>query len=291
MEIEYLPAFDGRFPEKLLSIPNPPAGIYLQGKLPDPGKPSVAIIGARGCSEYGRGAAEYFARVLAEHGIQIISGMARGIDGISQSSAIRSGGETFGVLGCGIDMIYPRENRELFHMITEHGGLISEYPPGESGRPAYFSRRNRLISGLSDVVLVVEARLQSGTAITVRHALEQGRDVFALPGRITDPLSLGCNTLIRDGAGIALSPEEILEALGIKKRKKKESSKGTAFRSCSDNALVLDALDFEPRSFEEVLRRTLLGPAELSEILLSLQLSGDAAEAGRGYYVKRWQTV
>ncbi|MCR4909013.1 MAG: DNA-processing protein DprA [Lachnospiraceae bacterium] len=287
MGIEYLPAFDRRFPEKLLTIPNPPSGIYFEGKLPDPDKPSVAIIGARVCSEYGRGAAEYFAKTLAENGIQIISGMARGIDGIGQRSAIMSGGETFGVLGCGIDVIYPEENRELFKQVIQHGGLISEYPPGESGRPAYFSQRNRIISGLSDLVLVLEARLHSGTAITVRHALEQGKDVFAMPGRITDPLSVGCNTLIRDGAGIALSPEEILEALGIKQRKKKTARGKAAAGFSGSEAMVLRALDFKPLSFGEVLEKTALTPSELTETLLSLQLAGAAKETGRGYYIKK----
>ncbi len=285
MGIEYLPAFDCRFPKKLLDIPNPPGGIYVSGSLPDPEKPAIAIIGARVCSEYGRGAASFFAKTLAENGVQIISGMARGIDGIGQKSAILAGGRTFGILGCGIDVVYPKENRELFQEITDHGGLISEYPPGEPGRQANFPRRNRIISGLADLVLVVEARMHSGTAITVRHALEQGKDIFALPGRINDPLSIGCNALIRDGAGIALSPEDLLSALGIKMTPKEPEKPPSPKRSPRESR-VLRALDAYPRSLEELLIRTGLPPGELMEALLSLQLSGCTKETGCGNYVK-----
>nr|MCR5627669.1 DNA-processing protein DprA [Lachnospiraceae bacterium] len=195
-EIRYISSFDNEFPERLRTIPDPPQGIYVKGKLPDPNRPSVSIIGARACSEYGKGAAEYFAKKLSENGVQIISGMARGIDGIAQRTAVDAGYESFGVLGNGIDVVYPRENSRLYETILNKGGLISEFPPGTQGLPAYFPKRNRIISGLCNVLLVIEARAKSGTLSTVCHALNQGREIFAVPGRISDPLSVGCNRLI-----------------------------------------------------------------------------------------------
>ena len=141
----------------------------------------------------------------------MVSGMARGIDGIAQKAALEAGGASFAVLGCGVDICYPEENRELYDRLLQEGGILSEYPPGMPPEPKLFPPRNRIISGLSDLVLVIEARKKSGTLITVDMALEQGREVYALPGRVSDKLSDGCNRLIRQGAGVATCPEDILE--------------------------------------------------------------------------------
>ena len=173
--------------------------------------PAAAIIGARLASGYGREQARRFARRLASRGITIISGMARGIDGIAQKAALDAGGRSYAVLGCGVDICYPEENRELYDRLLQEGGIISEYPPGTYPEARLFPQRNRIISGLSDLVLVIEARKRSGTLITVDMALEQGREVYALPGRVSDSLSDGCNRLIRQGAGAATCPEDILE--------------------------------------------------------------------------------
>ena len=173
--------------------------------------PAAAIIGARLASGYGREQARRFARRLASRGITIISGMARGIDGIAQKAALDAGGRSYAVLGCGVDICYPEENRELYDRLLQEGGIISEYPPGTYPEARLFPQRNRIISGLSDLVLVIEARKKSGTLITVDMALEQGREVYALPGRVSDSLSDGCNRLIRQGAGAATCPEDILE--------------------------------------------------------------------------------
>ena len=154
-----------------------------------------------------------FARELSISGVQIISGLARGIDGIAQRNSIKVGGSTFGVLGCGVDVIYPKENDDIFNDILINGGLLSEFEPGTQPLRQYFPSRNRIISGLSDIVLVVEARKRSGTYITVTQALEQGREVYAVPGRITDALSDGCNNLIASGAGVAVDPNAVLEEL------------------------------------------------------------------------------
>lgn len=168
------------FPKRLRDIPDCPYGLYYIGSLPPEESPSVAIVGARNCSGYGREQARVFAEKLALRGISIVSGMARGVDGIAGRSALIAGGNSYAVLGCGVDVIYPTENAELYHMLREKGGLLSESRPGAEPRVQLFPRRNRLISGLSDAVLVIEARRRSGTVITVDAALEQGREIFVV---------------------------------------------------------------------------------------------------------------
>ena len=286
--IRYICALEPEFPEKLKGIPNSPQGIYVRGRLPDPEKKTVSIIGSRNNSEYGRGAAEYFARELSRHGVQIVSGMARGIDGISQSAALATGGSSFGILGCGIDIVYPPENRELYDNILEKGGIISEYPPGMAPRARLFPRRNRIISAFSDILLVIEARQKSGTSITVRYALEQGRDIFALPGRITDPLSHGCNTLIADGAGIATCPGDILEALGLIKagnRKYKNIDLKKFTDLTAKQLKIIRHLDYSPVSVNEIASKTGYDIPDLLLELLKLELRGCAEKAGQGYYI------
>lgn len=199
------------FPGRLAEIPDPPFGIFYKGRLPDESVPAVAVIGARKCSDYGRVMAEKFARGFAERGVDVISGMAAGIDGISQAAALKAGGRSYAVLGCGVDIAYPRSNEALYRQLVESGGVLSEYPPQMEPRPALFPPRNRIISALADVVLVVEAREKSGTLITVDMALEQGREVYTIPGRCTDSLSMGCNRLIRQGAAVAVTPEDIID--------------------------------------------------------------------------------
>ena len=179
------------FPQKLLEIPDPPYGLFYKGKLPEQKQPSVAVIGARECSEYGRFVAEELGRYLGSQGIQVISGMARGIDGISQQAALLAGGTSYGVLGCGVDICYPSQNRKLYEELIQKGGLLSTYAPGTKALPAYFPPRNRIVSGLADALIVIEARQKSGTLITVDMALEQGKDVYVVPGRITDTGSGG----------------------------------------------------------------------------------------------------
>ena len=205
--IGFVSALEKGFPKKLREIPDPPFGLYYKGSMPSEEEPAAAIIGARLASGYGREQARRFGRQIGARGIAVISGMARGIDGISQKAALDAGGKSYAVLGCGVDICYPEENRELYERLQQEGGVLSEYPPGM--QPV--APRNRIISGLSDLVLVIEARKKSGTLITVDMALEQGREVYALPGRVSDSLSDGCNRLIRQGAGPATCPEDILE--------------------------------------------------------------------------------
>ena len=202
-----------KYPKRLLKIPDYPFGLYYTGKLPSEEKPVVSVIGARECSEYGRKCAEIFGKTLAEYGVSVVSGMARGVDGIAQRSALEAGGESFAVLGCGVDICYPSENAGVYEDLKKKGGILSEFPPGTEPKSNLFPARNRIISGICDLLLVVEARKKSGTYITVCQALEQGKEIFAVPGRITDGLSDGCNKLIAEGAGIAANPMMVLEAL------------------------------------------------------------------------------
>ena len=213
--IRMIPYFSEEYPKKLTNISQPPYALYVKGSLPRENQVSVAIVGARRCTHYGEQIALEYGEALASEGIQIISGMARGIDGAGQRGALNAGGATYGVLGCGVDICYPRENIGLYMDIQQKGGIISEQIPGQPPLPAYFPERNRIISGLADVVLVIEAKEKSGSLITADMALEQGKDVYALPGPVTSSMSQGCHRLIRQGAGILISPEDLLIELGI----------------------------------------------------------------------------
>ncbi len=208
--IEIVGIFDEKYPEKLKTILDSPYSLYYIGELPQNHILTMAVVGARYCSDYGKFMARQYGMTMARAGILLVSGMARGVDGISQRAALEAGGKTYAVLGCGVDICYPVENRELYDGIKKQGGIISEYQPGTLPKPQLFPPRNRIISGLSDGVVVVEAKEKSGTFITVDMALEQGRDVFAVPGRVTDALSKGCNQLIRQGASMATSPQEVI---------------------------------------------------------------------------------
>ncbi|MDE7267146.1 MAG: DNA-processing protein DprA [Lachnospiraceae bacterium] len=214
MNIKYTFCNADDFPARFRKIPDPPFGLFYRGALPEDQTPSVAIIGARKCSEYGHCMAKRFAEGLGRRGVNIISGMALGIDGISQRAALDIGARSYAVLGCGADVVYPKSNQPLYERLLKDGGILSEYPIGTEPRPMLFPPRNRIISALSDVVLVVEAREKSGTLITVDMALEQGREVYVVPGRCTENLSVGCNMLLRQGASAALCAEDIINDMG-----------------------------------------------------------------------------
>lgn len=218
----FITPFEKEYPDKLKNIPDAPAGLYVRGKVPVESEITVAVVGARDCSEYGRYVAEELGTFLGKSGVTVVSGMARGIDGISQWAALEAGGTSIGILGCGVDICYPARNSALFDRLSEQGTIISEYPPGTPPRPMNFPARNRIVSGLADAVVVIEARCRSGTLITVDMALEQGKEVFVVPGRVTDRLSDGCNRLIKQGAAIMLSPEELLEELRELKEQSRE---------------------------------------------------------------------
>lgn len=293
-------AGEPQFPERLKRIPDPPCVLYCAGRLPQEGKKAVAVIGARDCTEYGRYMAGQFGEALAKADVQVVSGMARGVDGIGQSAALRAGGYSFGVLGCGVDICYPRENRSLYEALLADGGVCSEYPPGTEPRGILFPPRNRIISGLSDAVLVVEARERSGTLITVDMALEQGKEVYALPGRATDPLSGGCNRLIRQGAGLVSSPKELLgellEGIAGDDARQPKTAQGRLVFLEGVQGQLWEILDFDPlpvqelqRRYEERYGKTIALPALFRE-LLELCAGGCAGQMGGGYFMRALKT-
>ena len=201
------------YPSKLRHIYLPPTGLYLRGRLPVENKPALAMVGSRRASHYGKNMAGDFARIFAESGIQIISGMAAGVDTESHWGALKGGGYTAGILGGGIDTIYPKGNFNLYYEMYDRGGVISEYNIGVANSSGLFPVRNRIISGLSDAVFLIEAGSRSGSLITADQGLDQGKEIFVLPGRITDPLSQGCNSLIAQGAVPVLGPDTILDQI------------------------------------------------------------------------------
>jgi len=205
------------YPGILMDIPDPPAVLFYRGKYsPSELSPAIAVIGSRRCSLYGRKTARKISMELSRSGVCVVSGLARGIDGEAHRGALDGGSPTAAVMGGGLDTMYPPEHASLAERVAEHGCLISEYPPGAKPAKYTFPERNRIISGLSRAVVVVEAGERSGTMITVATALDQGRDVFAVPGDITRSSTRGSNRLLRDGAGIVLSPEELADELGFK---------------------------------------------------------------------------
>ena len=206
---------DPTYPPRLKHIANPPEQLFVIGRLPNPEQKAIGIVGARNCTPYGRDMARLFGYRLSEAGMSVISGMALGVDGWAHRGALEAGGDTFGVLGCGVEVCYPTANEKIYRDLKERGGVISEYPTTYGALPQNFPMRNRIVSGLSDGILVVEARMRSGSLITADAALDQGKDVFVIPGRIGDELSVGCNRLIRQGAIPVLTPADILEHYGI----------------------------------------------------------------------------
>ena len=223
---------------------------------------------------------------MASEGIQIISGMARGIDGAGQRGALNAGGATYGVLGCGVDICYPRENIGLYMDIQQKGGIISEQIPGQPPLPAYFPERNRIISGLADVVLVIEAKEKSGSLITADMALEQGKDVYALPGPVTSSMSQGCHRLIRQGAGILISPEDLLIELGINIVNQGQIiDKNEKVLESTEN-MVYSCLGLFPKGMSQLLEETGLNVQELLEQLITLEMKGYVKEISKNYYVK-----
>lgn len=206
---------DPVYPKKLMEVDQPPPVLYTKGKIKNEDDWAIAVVGTRRMTVYGRQVTQDLATVLASKGVTVVSGLARGIDAIAHAAALDAGGRTLAVLGCGVDVIYPPENRKLFERIIESGALISEYPPGSAPESTNFPPRNRIISGLSQATVVVEAGETSGALITASFAANQGREVFAVPGNILAPQSMGCNRLIRDGARILLNPNDVLETLNL----------------------------------------------------------------------------
>lgn len=282
--IRFVSFLEEEYPNRLRDIYDWPIGLYVKGQLPEDDAPSAAIIGARGCSSYGMQVAGKLGKELGMAGIQIISGMALGIDGAGHQGVLDVGGRTYGVLGSGVDVCYPKGHWRMYEQMQKQGGVISEFPLGAAPLAGHFPMRNRLISGLSDVIIVVEAREKSGSLITVELGLEQGKEIYAVPGMITDPLSYGCNQLIRQGAAILTSPEDILDYFHIKKklRLREKNENGLA----KNEKMVYSCLDFHPKFIDQVVEESGLPLGEVMTLLLELEWKGWIQQPVNHYYVK-----
>lgn len=288
--IRFVPYFTEEYPKRLRDYTGMPYALYVKGDLPEEERPTAAVVGARKCTPYGEKMAIAFSEALALSGVQVISGMAYGIDGAAQRAAIQAGGSSFGVLGCGIDVCYPKENRGLYTDLPLHGGILSEQPVGTPPLREYFPARNRIISGLSDVVLVIEAGERSGSLITADMALEQGKDIYALPGPVTSNLSRGCHELIRQGAGILISPETLLEEMGLENMfsdSEKIRNHGKSEKKLErKEKLVYDSIGLFPKSLNTLLSEVELQTTELMHILVSLEMKGLIKELSKNYFVR-----
>ena len=274
------------FPEKVRHIPNPPYALYYIGKLPDENRKTISIVGARARSAYGSEVAQKIAKALALKDVQIISGLARGIDKDAHQGALNGGGDTFAVLGSGVDICYPKEHRYLYNQILTNGGIISEYPPGTKPSPGQFPARNRIVAGLSHCVVVVEAREKSGSLITADFAMEQGRDVYAVPGRISDSLSQGCNRLIKQGAGALISVEDFLSDLDILSEINYTQMDFRKNILEKDESMVYSLTDFRPIGIGTLMEQTGMSITRLLEILAKLQELGLIKETFTNYYIR-----
>ncbi len=277
------------YPEKLRNIYDIPYGFYYLGKLTDFRK-SVAIVGARRCSAYGKRMALELGKRLGENGFTVISGMARGIDAYGHRGCLDGSGKTVAVLGSGCDVIYPHENRLLYEEIVKSGGnIISEYQMGTSPIPMNFPRRNRIVSALSDKVVVIEAREKSGSLITADFALDQGKDIYVTPGRVSDTLSFGANKLIAQGAGVIYDLDtfinELLDEYGEKQISKHCESKKQVKLS-NEQMEVYNLFDDYPKSISTVIEETKMDYLKLLSIVLSLERNGFITEVFKNNYTK-----
>ena len=272
------------YPAALRHIPSPPPLLYVRGALSDVDSWSVAVVGTRQPTSYGREATRRLTTRLVEAGVTIISGLALGIDSIAHTTALDAGGRTLAVLPCGIDLVYPERHDTLARRIADHGALISEFPPGTRPTPQLFPVRNRLISGLARGVLVVEAGIKSGALITVDYALEQGRDVFAVPGPIFSPRSEGTNHLIRNGAGLVTCAGDILEALNMSTAASQQEVRA-ALPDDPVEAAVLALVGYEPLHIDDLQRRTSMPVHEVSATLTVLELKGFVRQCSPMCYV------
>lgn len=283
--IDLMTLADDDYPTSLRHIHNPPLVLYLKGERSLLDRPQLAIVGSRNASRAGLEHARAFAAALGQCGLLVTSGLALGVDGAAHSGALDGGFATIAVIGNGIDDPYPYRHRKLAERIIRDGLLVSEYPPGTDARPAHFPGRNRVISGLSRGILVVEAGLKSGSLITARLALEQGREVFAIPGSIHNPLARGCHQLIRQGAVLVETVEDICNELetGWSAMVPEPASRQTGMPEMDAREIaVLDALGYDPRSTDELCSATGLAADQLMQSLLLLELQGlvDSAPGG-----------
>lgn len=276
---------DEDYPERLMRIKGAPEKLYVRGKLPDPNKKAVAIVGARNCTDYGSTLAKTIARILSMNDVQVISGLAMGIDTQGHIGAIEVEKPTFAVLGCGVDICFPSHNSNVYERILDYGGgIIAEVEVGTPPLPYNFPLRNRIISGLADVVIVVEARDKSGSLITADYALEQGKTIFACPGRVGDSLSRGTNNLIKQGAYILTSADDVLEHLGLIvdgliPKVEKDVSMLDYFEKA-----IYETLENETLHIDQIVEKVKLPVSKCLNTLMSLELNGFVETTINNYY-------
>lgn len=276
MKINSITALTAEFPEKLRHIPNSPQELHYRGELPDPARKSVAIIGTRKPTRYGTEVTLDLARKLSERGVIVISGLALGVDALAHQGTLKGQGMTVAVLAGGVDNPTPYTNALLAEQILDHGGgIISEYPAGMPPNKAYFLERNRLVSGLADAVIVTEASIRSGTANTVMHALEQGREVYAVPGPITSPMSAGCNHMIAQGATPITSVDEFVEQFAPRAGVQQE-----IFAYSDEEKIIIDLLKSGIREGEELQAKSQLDAGKFAMTMSMLEIRGAITPLG-----------
>lgn len=281
LDIKIIPFTSEDYPKRLRELPYSPPLLYVRGKLRDEGY-SIAIVGSRRASHYGKAVAERFSREFARLGMTVVSGLARGIDTYAHRGAVEEGGRTIAVLGCGIDRVYPSENVNLLKEIIKNGACITEFPIGMLPYAGNFPRRNRIISGLSDAVVVVEATMRSGTFSTVEWALEQGKDVFAVPGNITEETSKGTNKLIMDGARPVTCAQDIIDGLKIDMMvPKRDLPPMTDEEMC-----IYEKLSNKAVHIDELALTLSMPVAKLSGLLLSLELKSVVKSLPGRYFIR-----
>ncbi|MGE5544729.1 MAG: DNA-processing protein DprA [Bacillota bacterium] len=284
LNIEVLAEFEKEYPQAFREIHSPPPLVFYRGNLKALEGMGVAVVGSRRATPYGKMVARKLGRDLALAGMVVVSGMARGVDSESHWGCLEGGGMTIGVLGNGIDVVYPRENRVLYSRVEKQGLLISEYPPGAKPEPGNFPVRNRLISALSRGVVVVEAQEKSGAMITVGYALEQGKDVFAVPGPVTSLNSRGPHILLQEGARLVSGVEDILQEWGMERQP--VISKVNSTEGGSPNCLLLDYIGYEPVHLDRILDMSKLTPGEAASQLLQLEIAGKIKSLPGNIYVR-----
>lgn len=283
---------DEGYPPVLKNIYQPPYAMFFSGNRHCLSmEKTVAIVGARNCSDYGKKMAMELGTMFGERGYMVVSGMARGIDTYAHQGCLKAGGLTTAVLGSGLDVCYPKENRWLYEKIKDSGCLLTEYPMGTNPLPRYFPLRNRIISGMAKWVIIVEAREKSGSLITVEWALEQGKEIYAVPGRVTDTLSNGCNALIAQGAGIVTSFENLLSNIeeiqmtGLKEMFSKEREQIKLKEECER---IYQKFDYYPKSMELVMEETGMAWLPFLDALMELCEKGYIREVFKNEYVRCW---
>jgi DNA processing protein len=275
---------DETYPRRLKEIDQPPPVLYVVGDLLTEDEWAVAVVGTRRITSYGRQISEEVGGCLARSGVTVVSGLARGVDAVAHQAALNAGGRTIAVLGSGVDRIYPPEHRRLAEQIIERGAIVSDYPPGASPEAANFPPRNRIISGLSIAVVVIEAGVTSGALITAAFAADQGREVFAVPGNIRAPQSIGSNRLIQQGARPLLEVQEILESLDLTKVNEHRAARAVLPMDATESKLY-NVLGPEPLHINDIGEQTGMPMAQLSAALALMELKGAVRHVGGMQYV------